>query len=178
MPPLASPADVVRFWSRAGYERWFGKDPAFDRTFKHGFLDAHVAAAAGALEAWRRTPIGALALMLLLDQFPRNAFRDTPRMFATDAAALRLADRALAASLDREMPAPLRSFFYLPYMHSESLADQDRSVALADAASRPWAVMHRDLIARFGRFPHRNPILGRPSTAAERDYLASGGFRG
>lgn len=173
--------EVIAFWTAAGYERWFGKDDAFDADFTARFADAHEAAASGALDHWSATSEGVLALVILLDQYPRNAFRGRPRMFATDAQALAIADAAIAAGLDAKVPPDLRLFLYLPFEHSEALKDQDRSVALitplGDEVAR-HADIHRDVIARFGRFPHRNKILGRPSTAEELAFLDTGGFAG
>lgn len=178
---LASPSDVIAFWRDAGPERWFRKDEAFDAEFRQRFLAAHEAAAAGRLADWEATRDGALALLLLLDQFPRNAFRNTPRVYATDALAREVARRAVERGFDRATEPPLRSFFHLPFMHSEELADQDRCVELTGDAgeqTRRYALHHRDIIRRFGRFPHRNEVLGRESTAEERQFLAEGGFAG
>jgi uncharacterized protein (DUF924 family) len=174
-------ADVVDFWSAAGFARWFGKDADFDAEFRRRFLAAHEAAAGGALDGWAETPDGALALVILLDQFPRNAFRDTARMFATDAKARAIADAAIAAGHDRHIDEALRLFLYLPYEHSERMADQERAVALIaplGAELLRYAEIHRDAIARFGRFPHRNKLLGRVSTSEELAFLAAGGFAG
>ena len=178
---LASPADVVGFWRAAGPQKWFRKDAAFDRDFRDRFLATHEAAAAGRLADWGTTAEGALALVLLLDQFPRNAFRDTPRMFATDAQARAAADAAIAAGLDAQVDEPLRPFFYMPFMHSEDLRDLERCVALMEVVggeSLRFARHHRDIVARFDRFPHRNAVLGRASTAEEERFLAEGGFAG
>jgi uncharacterized protein (DUF924 family) len=176
-----TPDDVVSFWQEAGEAMWFAKDAQFDRCFRERFLSAHEAACRGELEGWRATPNGTLALLILLDQFPRNAFRGTPRVYASDAQAYEIASRAVAAGYDQQVCRELRAFFYLPFCHSEDLADQERAVALmrelggeaAQAAER-----HRDIIRRFGRFPHRNAILGRAMTAEEQDYLDQGGFAG
>lgn len=173
--------DVVTFWHDAGPERWFAKDDAFDAEFCARFLAAHEAAAAGRLDQWMETAGGALALMILLDQFPRNAFRDRARMFATDAQAMLLADQAIAAGHDLAVDPALRVFFYLPFEHSEALADQDRAVSLITPLGGEvlrYAEIHRDVIERFGRFPHRNKILGRQSTPEELEFLAAGGFAG
>lgn len=175
------PSDIIAFWSEAGPSRWFTKDEAFDRRFRETFLDAHEAACRGDLDPWQRTPGGALALILLLDQFPRNVFRGTPRMYASDAAALKVAEAALAAGHDRHYDADLRLFFYLPFEHSEQLVHQERSVALCrelGGESLAHAEGHRDIIRRFGRFPHRNAILNRKTTAEERQFLDDGGFAG
>lgn len=176
-----APDDVVAFWREAGPKRWFGKDEAFDAAFRDRFLAAHEAAAAGALQDWAASADGALALLLLLDQFPRNAFRGTARVYATDAQARQVADAAIAAGHDLRVDAALRQFFYLPFMHSEDLADLDRCIELNTALggeSLRFARHHRDIVARFGRFPHRNPVLGRPSTPEEERFLAEGGFSG
>lgn len=181
MLDIPSPETLVQFWREAGPQRWFRKDDAFDATFRERFLGAHEAAAAGKLQSWLDTAEGALALVLLLDQFPRNAFRGTPRMYATDAKARSAADAAIAAGHDERVEPQLRPFFYLPFMHSEQLADLERCVALNEAVGGEnlrFARHHRDVVARFGRFPHRNALLGRPSTEDERRFLAEGGFAG
>jgi uncharacterized protein (DUF924 family) len=172
---------VVNFWRAAGPDLWFAKDPGFDREFRERFLSWHEAAAAGRLGRWQTSDIGALALVLLLDQFPRNAFRGTPRMYSTDAMARNAAAAAIDAGHDHAVAAELQLFFYLPFAHSESLADQDRSVALVRRLGQPHlshAEGHRDIVRRFGRFPHRNPILGRPMTPDEQRFLDDGGFAG
>ncbi|HYD74412.1 DUF924 family protein [Ramlibacter sp.] len=177
---VATPADVVQFWREAGPERWFRKDEAFDRDFRDRFLASHEAAARGELSHWGATAEGSLALLVLLDQFPRNAFRGSARMYATDALARTVADRALARSQDQDITdTGLRNFFYLPYMHSEWLPDQLRAVGLARGThAEPHACEHHDIVARFGRFPHRNPLLHRPSTREEQAFLEGGGFAG
>ena len=176
-----TPQDVVSFWLEAGPSRWFKQDAAFDARFRDTFLAAHDEAASGALAHWADTADGALALLLLLDQFPRNAFRGTPRVYATDAQARQVADAAIRAGFDRQVDPALRQFFYLPFMHSENLGDLERCVALngeLGGESLRWARHHRDVVARFGRFPHRNAILGRTSTPEEQRFLAEGGFSG
>jgi uncharacterized protein (DUF924 family) len=178
---LAQPSDVVEFWRAAGPDLWFAKDAAFDARFRERFAAEYEAAASGQLDAWGRMPEGVLALLILLDQYPRNSFRGTPRMYATDAAALETANAALAAGHDHAIPKDLRLFIYLPFAHSERLEDQERSVALArtlTATDLEHAEHHRDIIRRFGRFPHRNVILGRATTAEEQAYLDNGGFKG
>ncbi|MEP6722475.1 MAG: DUF924 family protein [Variovorax sp.] len=173
--------DVVAFWRESGPQKWFAKDEAFDAAFKARFETVHHAAAAGALDGWTADAEGALALLVLLDQFPRNAYRETGHMFATDGKARAIARAAITAGLDAQIDAPLRPFFYLPFMHSEALEDQERSVALnaaLDANTQRFAVLHRDIVARFGRFPHRNAALGRASTPDELRFLDEGGFSG
>lgn len=175
------PQAVVDFWVEAGPSRWFTKDAAFDARFRDTFVAAHEAAAAGALDAWATTPTGALALLLLLDQFPRNSFRRTTRMYATDPKARTVAAAAVDAGLDLQVSDDLRLFFYLPFAHSESLADQERSLALHATLPPPGidhARRHHGIVARFGRFPHRNAILGRSTTAEEQAFLDGGGFAG
>jgi uncharacterized protein (DUF924 family) len=180
----AAPADAeatVAFWRDAGPSRWFAKDADFDRAFREKFLRLHERAACEALPEWLETPIGSLALAILLDQFPRNAFRGTARMYATDALARQIADAALASGHDQRIEAHLRLFLGIPFAHSEDLRDQERSVALARTLGEPTlshAKRHREIIRRFGRFPHRNPILGRAMTEDEQRYLAEGGFNG
>jgi uncharacterized protein (DUF924 family) len=175
------PQEIVAFWRAAGPKRWFNPDPDFDAAFRDRFLAAHEAAARGELAHWLDDSTGALALVLLLDQFPRNAFRGTPRMYATDPQARAVADAALRAGFEREVEDDLRQFFTLPLMHSENLADLDRCVALNEAAGGEplrYARHHRAIVARFGRFPHRNAVLGRTNTPEEERFLAEGGFRG
>jgi len=179
--PAFDPAEVVAFWRAAGPQQWFRKDDAFDTALRERFLSAHEAAARGELAHWEREASGALALLILLDQFPRNAFRGSARMFATDAQALALAGRAIDAGLDRAVEPMMRVMFYLPLEHAESLPAQERGVELTralDADTHRWAVVHRDIIARFGRFPHRNALLGRITTLEEQRFLDEGGFAG
>lgn len=176
-----SPSSVIAYWREAGPSRWFRKDAAFDTDFRGRFLAAHEAAARGDLDAWAAMPDGALALCILLDQFPRNAFRGAPRMFATDAKAREIARMAIESGFDDAVDDDLRQFFYLPLMHSEELDDQELCVELSKPLatdSHRYAVVHRDIIRRFGRFPHRNEILGRASTTEELAFLAQGGFAG
>ncbi|VTU30924.1 DUF924 family protein [Variovorax sp. PBL-E5] len=181
MDTLPSARDVAAFWREAGPKRWFAKNAAFDAEFKSRFEAAHHAAATGALDGWAAGAEGALALLVLLDQFPRNAWRGSGHMFATDGLAVRIARAAIEAGLDQQIDVALRPFFYLPFMHSEALADQERSVELngrLDADTRRYAVLHRDIVARFGRFPHRNRALGRSTTEEEQRFLDEGGFSG
>ena len=175
------PSDLIAFWCEAGPALWFAKDDAFDRRFRERFVQTHEAACRGELDSWQQTPGGALALILLLDQFPRNAFRGTTRMYASDTRARQAADAAIASGHDRHIDADLRLFFYLPFAHSEQLADQQRSVALCRDLGEENLVHaqgHHDIVKRFGRFPHRNPILGRAMTGEEQRFLDEGGYRG
>ncbi|BBK43876.1 hypothetical protein STVA_38960 [Allostella vacuolata] len=172
---------LVVFWRDAGPDRWFTRDDGFDAGFRNACWDLHMAAARRELDGWAGSAEGALARLLLLDQYPRNAFRGTGHMYATDPLARLAADAAVTAGLDQGVEPELRIFFYLPFAHSECLADQDRSVALSErlGGEHPrHAARHRDIIRRFGRFPHRNPILGRETTAEEAAFLAEGGFAG
>jgi len=181
LQPNPEALKVLEFWKDAGPALWFAKDANFDRRFRERFLLDHESAARGELTQWQSTPEGALALVLLLDQFPRNAFRGTPRMYDTDGLARRAANTAFAAGYDQQTPMELRKFFVLPFAHSEDIADQDRSVALArrmQPDDLAHAEQHRDIVRRFGRFPHRNAVLGRESSKEELDYLANGGFQG
>jgi len=171
--------DIVAFWRNAGPAKWFAKDDAFDTELRVRFLDEHFAAARREHEALLDDANGALALILLLDQVPRNVFRNSAHAFATDPLAREYAERAIAAGFDRDIDPALRIFFYLPFEHSEALADQDRTVALCealgDANYLKYAHAHRDVIRRFGRFPHRNRALARANTPEEQVWLDAGG---
>jgi uncharacterized protein (DUF924 family) len=179
-------ADVIAFWREAGPDRWFQRDEAerlaFDAEVRRRFLALHERAAAGELKEWESSAEGALALLLLLDQFPRNMFRGTPQAFATDPLARAITAAALLKGFDAQVPSDLRQFFYLPFEHSEDMADQERGLALYTAAGDEeglkWAKLHADIIRQFGRFPHRNKILGRTSTPEEQGFLDEGGFGG
>ncbi len=182
MDEQPGPEEVVRFWQEAGPDAWFTKSAEFDELCRSGFLSAYERAAGGEFAGWEGSPDGALALVILLDQMPRNMFRGNPRTWATDPLALEVAQRAIASGYNKQVPQELRQFFYLPLMHAESLAAQERSVALYEAHGDPdnlkWARHHRDIIARFGRFPHRNAVLGRETTREELAYLEQDPFRG
>jgi uncharacterized protein (DUF924 family) len=179
--PLASPQDVLKFWREAGHDRWYGKDDGFDDLCRR-FMAVWEAARDGKLNAWQDSDDGALALVIVLDQFPRNMFRNDPKMFSTDAAARAVATRAIDEGRDARIDPVLRAFLYLPFEHSEDMADQKRSVALfeqlGDAENLKWAVLHVDIIRKFGRFPHRNAVLGRATTPEEAAFLDGGGFKG
>ena len=180
MTPHSAEA-VIAFWKQAGPKRWFAKDEGFDRDFRDRFNAAHMQAARRELEGWLTTADGALALLILLDQYPRNAFRGTAHMFATDPLARFYARKMVEAGLDQQVEPQLRAFCYLPFEHSEDPQDQQRSLALnqqLDASTYHWAKEHADKIERFGRFPHRNGVLGRASTDEELAFLKAGGFAG
>ncbi|MDN5486627.1 MAG: DUF924 family protein [Pseudomonas sp.] len=180
MTPHSAEA-VIAFWKQAGPKRWFAKDEGFDRDFRDRFNAAHMQAARRELEGWLTTADGALALLILLDQYPRNAFRGTAHMFATDPLARLYARKMVDAGLDQQVEPQLRAFCYLPFEHSEDPQDQQRSLALnqqLDASTYHWAKEHADIIERFGRFPHRNGVLGRASTDEELAFLKAGGFAG
>ncbi len=185
---MAQPTDILEFWfGKPGEERygkpnpaWFGPAPEFDAEVRERFADDFERAAAGELSAWEATPEGALALILLLDQCPSILFRNQPRAFATDAAALQAAQRAIALGYDQRFPDACRAFFYLPFEHSEDREEQRRSVELFSALEPTpenkmgldYALRHQRVIKRFGRFPNRNDALGRESTPEEREFLA------
>lgn len=172
---------VIEFWKQAGPKRWFAKDDGFDTTFRDTFCTTHMQAARRELEDWLTCADGALALLILLDQYPRNAFRGTAHMFATDPLARLYAHQIVDAGLDQQIEPQLRAFCYLPFEHSEDPQDQQRSLMLnqqLDANTYHWAKEHAVIIERFGRFPHRNAVLGRATTPAEQVFLGEGGFAG
>lgn len=192
--PSPSIDAILRFWfgvpqtpdSQYSQRRkyWFGKNPEFDRSIHDRFYFLYEQADSGELDNWQATPQGSLALILLFDQFPRNMFRDTPRAFATDAKALSIAKQSIAQAFDRALEPIQRVFIYLPLEHSENLDDQRQCVWLFEAltAESPeladcldYALRHQAIIERFGRFPHRNRILDRPSTPAETEFLKQPG---
>lgn len=170
----ANLADPVEF-----REAWFKRDDAFDQDIRAGFSNEVERALRGELDAMVETAEGTLALLLLLDQFTRNLFRGTPKAFAGDARARKIAKAALARGFDATMSPNHRIFLYLPFEHSEDIADQERSVTLFATLNDPrayeYAVRHKDVIARFGRFPHRNAALGRASTSEEIEFLKTPG---
>lgn len=178
----ATPNDIVGFWRSAGPRRWYSQDGRFDDAIRLKFEPVHHAAARGEYDAWAQTAEGALALLILLDQFPRNLYRGSAHAFATDPKARVIARAAVEHGWHSTVEPLLRQFVLLPFQHSEDLADQDRGLALAEALGDPdilkWTSNHRDIIVRFGRFPHRNACLGRVTTAEEQAYLDEGGFGG
>lgn len=186
-----SPESVLDFWfgnppegvTPARRKLWFGKDAETDASIRQRFADLHAQARQGRLQHWLDTARSCLAFVLVTDQFPRNLYRGTPEAFATDDLALAAARRALAMAFDQEVQPVERAFFYLPFEHSEDAADQARAVALFEAMAeepgmtgfRDYALAHQRVIARFGRFPHRNAILGRTSTQEELAFLREPG---
>ena len=186
--------DVLDFWFGAPAsaehgttrKQWFAKDAAFDDAVRERYAMLIEGALAGGLLEWDAQPASALARILVLDQFPRNAFRDTPRSFEGDPSALAAAQRMVASGDDGRLSAFERGFAYLPFEHSEALAMQDEALRLferlahdapAQAPLLEWALRHHAIVRRFGRFPHRNAILGRASSAAETEFLAEPGSR-
>ncbi len=178
----AHPNDIVGFWLQAGPAKWFKKVTTFDEAIRLKFEPVHHAAARGEYEAWAGSADGALALLILLDQFPRNLYRNSAHAFATDPKARAIALGAIERGFDRQVNPSLRNFFYLPFTHSENITDQDYCLALnteaGDEDNIKWAALHRDIIVRFGRFPHRNTALGRVTTPQEQEFLDEGGFSG
>lgn len=178
---MTDATEIIDFWRDAGPKAWFAKDEDFDAIVRVMFEDSHHAAARGELR-WEDTHDGALALLLLLDQFPRNMFRGSAHAFATDGLARGIANRAIDRGFDRIVAADMRPFFYLPFEHSERVEDQARSCALfvaaSDEANIKWARLHAEIIGKFGRFPHRNEALGRENTPEEIAFLKDGGFKG
>ena len=187
----SSPAEVLDFWFGGEGDpeygefrsRWFQKDEAFDREVTNRFADLYEEAAAGKLDGWREGAESCLALVICLDQFPRNMFRGDARTHATDTEALDAAKYAIERALNRELPAFQRMFLYMPFMHAENVEDQRRSVELFEGlAAEPggpdvveYAVGHREIVERFGRFPHRNPLLERETTPEEAEFLTRPG---
>ena len=171
-------AEVLRFWFKEHPKQWFAKNADFDAEIRTRFLAQHEAAAAGLLAHWADEPRSCLALVIVLDQFPRNLFRGEARAFATDAQARAAARVILERGWNKAMTRDEQLFAYLPFEHSESLADQDLSCELMkdfEAELLHYALRHREIIQRFGRFPHRNAALGRQSTPAELEFLGQPG---
>ena len=171
---------IHSFWfEECSEKQWFEKDQEFDRLIQKRFGPLVEAASMGKLEDWHETPRGALAYILLLDQFTRNIYRGSGQAFAADAKARAAAIKVLVEGYDLDFPDREKTFLYLPFEHSEELEDQERCVALFEALGddklTDYAVRHRDIIARFGRFPHRNDVLGRESTDAEQEFLKQPG---
>lgn len=173
--------EILEFWIEAGFEKWFSSDEAFDTEIRNRFLGDVEAARAGELDGWSATAAGTLALLILLDQFPRNLYRGSPLAFAADDHAVSIANVALSREYYKAYPRALRGFFFLPYMHQEDIERQEQCIDLCRTLCLKEhynsALAHMDVIRRFGRFPHRNPVLGRNSTPQELHYLDNGGFR-
>ena len=178
---VATPQDVIGFWRHAGPAKWFGGGPAFDEAIRLRFEPTHHAAARGEYDAWTETADGALALLILLDQFPRNLYRGSAHAYATDGKARAIARLAVARRFHREVEPPLGQFFMLPFEHSEDLGDQQLLLERAEPYGEEFVknpLIHRDIIEQFGRFPHRNAVIGRETTPEEQAFLDGGGFAG
>jgi uncharacterized protein (DUF924 family) len=177
-----APTNILAFWRGAGPDHWYVRDEAFDTEVRRRYLELWRKAAAGELTAWEQSDDGALALVIVLDQFPRNMFRGDARAYSSDAMARDVASRAIERGAGARIAEDLREFLYMPLMHSEHLADQLRCIDLFRGAggtdNLKYAEDHAAIIRRFGRFPHRNRILGRPTTAEEQAFLDDGGFSG
>jgi uncharacterized protein (DUF924 family) len=174
---LRSIEDVLTFWF-AHSSQWWKKDPAFDAEVRARFLELHDAVIRDERKDWLETSRGTLAYVIVLDQFSRNMFRGSARTFEGDPRALAAARRALERGFDGGLTTEQRMFLYMPFMHSEDIADQDRCVGLFASPLEQWlpyAEQHREIIRRFGRFPHRNALLGRPSTSEELAFLQQPG---
>ncbi len=171
------PQNILNFWfEELEPKQWWVKDLSLDALIKERFEGVHQAAMAGELFSWRDTPQGRLAEIIVLDQFSRNMFRGKPESFSSDALALCLAQTAVAVGDDLKLSDQQRSFLYMPYMHSESLLIHDEAMKLfKDLGNLDFEIKHRDIIVKFGRYPHRNEILGRASTAEEIEFLTQPG---
>jgi uncharacterized protein (DUF924 family) len=180
MSDSKAPAAVLRFWfEEIDPAQWWRADPAFDQLVRERFETVHRAASRGELAEWRARPDGRLAEIIVLDQFSRNMYRGTALAFAFDAVALVLAQEAVAGGHDAALPPEQRVFLYLPYMHSESVVIHEAALGLFEALGLPsnldFELRHKAIIDRFGRYPHRNAILGRPSTDEELEFLKTPG---
>jgi uncharacterized protein (DUF924 family) len=179
---VVAPADVLAFWRALGPDKWFTRDADVDAAIRGRYFSTYQSGIAGDLSDWEQTAEGALALILVLDQFPRNMFRGTARAFAADHLARGAATRAIARGFDCAFATRERRFFYIPFMHSEDLDDQERCIHFCRDADDPegatHAEIHADIIRRFGRFPHRNAALGRTTKPDEQAFLDGGGFAG
>ena len=177
-----APDDILAFWRAAGHDRWYKRDDGFDAEVRGRYFDLWQKAVAGKLAAWEESDDGALALTIVLDQFPRNMFRNDPRAYSSDARARDVAGKAIDRGAAARIAPDLREFLYMPFMHSEQLADQLRCVGLfretGNTENLEYAELHADIIRRFGRFPHRNRVLGRMTTSDEQAFLDDGGFSG
>lgn len=180
---MVTPAEVLKFWlDECNQKDWYKTDAEFDAGLRQRFEAAWRGAMEGRHALWLTYPSGALAYIILMDQFPRNMFRDTAQSFASDKYALAAAKQAIHRGWDLKIDAPARQFFYMPLMHSENLCDQDRCVRLIKERmpqgndNLVHAKVHREVIRRFGRFPHRNPALARNTRGAEQEFIDSGGY--
>lgn len=170
------PNDILDFWLKRDRKAWFEKNPALDAEIRQRFVPHYELGAAGLLRSWKQAPASCLALVVLLDQFPRNMFRDSARAFAADPLARDAARTILARGWDQAMTPDERMFAYLPFEHSEALQDQELCLKLFEGDPNvEWARKHWDIIRRFGRFPHRNAALGRESTSEEIEFLSRPG---
>ena len=173
-PKKHIPAEIINFWfAEVNKKKWFMKDPNFDKLITEKFLPVYEQISRGVLDSWKNTPEGILALIIVLDQFSRNMFRGQKKSFDTDAQALLLAKQAIATKMDKRLPAFYQKFIYMPFIHSEALQDQNLSLQLfvSDPETYGYAIKHREIIEKFGRFPHRNNLLGRQSTPEELHFL-------
>ena len=181
---MSTPEEILEFWlDETGPKGWYDIDPDRDARIRDTFHEAWQNARDGAYSIWMTYPSGALAYIILTDQFPRNMFRDSPDAFATDRISLAVAKAAVGRNWDMRIDEPARQFFYLPMMHSESISDQERCIRLlltrmpeTGENNLLHAKAHRDVIRQFGRFPYRNEVLDRPHTDLEIEYLAQGGY--
>ncbi len=172
--------EVLSFWfEESGPEEWWNSDPRFDAAIRSRFGTLHDRAVRGELYAWRDTPQGRLAEIIVLDQFSRNLYRDDPRAFAADGMALALAQEAVRTGADQAVSPDRRRFFYMPYEHSESAGIHEAAIPLFESLDEPetldFEMRHKAIIDRFGRYPHRNRVLGRPSTEEEIAFLREPG---
>jgi len=175
---IETASDVIKFWfSEKIKPRWFNSTPEFDQLLRDRYLETYKAAVNGELSEWSATPDGSLALVIIFDQFPLNMFRSMAQGFLTEADSRRVASDAIDKQFDEMLSEEQKAFLYMPFMHSETLDDQDKSIALYEKAglseNLKFARHHREIVIRFGRFPHRNEILGRSSTPEEINYLQS-----
>ncbi len=178
---IATPKEILDFWfSQTAKSKWFAKDPAFDSEITQKFLSTYQLAKQQDLD-WPESPESYLALVILFDQFPRNMFRNKPEAYATDSMARDIAKKAIAKGLDSQLSEERRRFFYMPFMHSEELSEQEYAIELftklENKKTLNYAIIHKQIIERFGRFPHRNDVLGRQSTEAELEFLKEPGSR-
>ncbi len=180
MEQSCTPSEILDFWfSEKVQPLWFKKSPEFDREIETRFINTYLIAKTGELDNWRSNPHDALALIIVLDQFPRNIFRDSPQAFATDNQAVELTKYALEHNYHQSLSVDEQAFLYMPLMHSENEVDQAKCVELFTNLDKKdnlkFALKHQEIINRFGRFPHRNKILNRKSTPAEKDFLTQPG---